>query len=163
MYQNAFEVFEFLLHLLVMAPALLSLPSAQEAFHGLEYFIAPPQMLIDEVVVMDLQKPVVLLFLLVTPVPRPLVHVYYLHFVLLACRTPLPPWSTSAPSLLCAGWLLPGQFGVVYGIQALEQEQVVPFVLLQVVIKHSSWIVNKMPIRSNISQDIYASTLVSKF
>ena len=58
-----------LLHLLVVAAALLGLPSLDEVGHALEYFVGPAQVLVDEVLVVQFKKPVVELVLLGGPVP----------------------------------------------------------------------------------------------
>jgi hypothetical protein len=64
---NVIEVFVFLFHFLVVRAALIGGPTAQEVSHSLKNFIHPPHMLILEVAVVDLQKPMVLSFLLRIP------------------------------------------------------------------------------------------------
>ena len=63
-YEDASKVDVFFLHFLVMASALLSLPSTYKQLHGLEYFICSAHVAVDKVLVMNLQEPVVLLVLL---------------------------------------------------------------------------------------------------
>ena len=52
----------------MMAPTLLGLPAPHEQSHRFEYFVCASEMLIEKVVVMDLQKPVVSFILFETPV-----------------------------------------------------------------------------------------------
>ena len=58
-----------LLHLLVVAAALFRLPGLYEIGHALEDFISSSQIFVNEMSVMQLQKPVVKLVFLGTPVP----------------------------------------------------------------------------------------------
>lgn len=67
--ENGWEAQMFLLHLLVMTAALFGLPSANKLFHGLEDLISSPEVTIHEVLIVDLQKPVVHLVFLYRPVP----------------------------------------------------------------------------------------------
>lgn len=55
------------LHLLMMAAALLGLSGPDEVGHCFEDFVHPSQMSVDEVVAVDLQKPVVSFVLLLKP------------------------------------------------------------------------------------------------
>ena len=57
-------VIELLLHLLMVAAALLGLPRPHEQRHTLEYFIHAPQVLIDEMPTVHLNEPMVSLVLL---------------------------------------------------------------------------------------------------
>ena len=68
----------FFLHFLVVASALLGLPRSDEDRHRLEYFVHPPHMLIQEVVVVNFQEPMIPLVLLKSPVPEFLVRIGYL-------------------------------------------------------------------------------------
>ena len=67
--ENVGEVDVFFLHLLVVAPALLGLAGADEKLHGLEYFVGPAHVAVDEVLVVDFEEPVIPLVLLGEPVP----------------------------------------------------------------------------------------------
>ena len=67
--ENVGEVDVFFLHLLVVTPALLCLAGADEKFHGLEYFVGPAHVAVDEVLVVDFEEPVIPLVLLGEPVP----------------------------------------------------------------------------------------------
>ena len=67
--ENVGEVDVFFLHLLVVAPALLCLAGADEKLHGLEYFVGPAHVAVDEVLVVDFEEPVIPLVLLEEPVP----------------------------------------------------------------------------------------------
>ena len=57
------------LHLLMMTAALLGLPAADERSHIFKDLIGPPEMLEDEVPTVDLQKPMISLIFLGSPVP----------------------------------------------------------------------------------------------
>lgn len=65
------EVLVFLLHLLVVRSALVGSATPQKIGHGLEDLVHSPHLLVLEVAVEDLQKPVVLLLFLRGPVPNP--------------------------------------------------------------------------------------------
>jgi len=67
----------FFLHFLMVASALLGLPGAYKNGHCLEYFIHPPHMLIQKVMVVNFQEPMVPLVLLKDPVPESLVRIPY--------------------------------------------------------------------------------------
>ena len=58
---------ELLFHFLVVAAALLGLPTSYENLHGFEDSVHPPHLSVHEVFVMDLQKPVVFLVFLQQP------------------------------------------------------------------------------------------------
>jgi hypothetical protein len=66
--QDLVEVVVLLLHLLVVAAALLGLPTLHEVGHALEYLVRPAQVLEDEVPVVDLQEEVIQFVLFVSPV-----------------------------------------------------------------------------------------------
>jgi len=66
-FQNVGETAVFFLHLLMVAPALLSFPSLNEFFHGLENLVHSPHMFVKEVLTVDLKEPVISLILLVIP------------------------------------------------------------------------------------------------
>ena len=69
MNKNVGEVDVFFLHFLVVTSALLSLPGADEEFHGFEYFVGSTHVTVDKVLVVNFQEPVVSLVLLGQPVP----------------------------------------------------------------------------------------------
>ena len=52
------------LHFLMMTPALFSFSRANEQRHRFENFIQSPHLLVDEVIMMNLQKPMILLVFL---------------------------------------------------------------------------------------------------
>lgn len=58
-----------LLHLLVVAPALLSLSGKDELLHGLENFVHTPHVFVEKVAGIDLEKPMISLIFLGAPVP----------------------------------------------------------------------------------------------
>ena len=62
----------------MVAPALLSFSGAYEQGHSLKYFVHAPHVFVQEVVVMDLQEPVIPLVLIQGPVAGLLVGVYHL-------------------------------------------------------------------------------------
>lgn len=66
--ENLIEIVIFFLHLLMVASTLLCLSTFHEISHAFEYFIGPAKMLQNKVTVMNLQKEVVKLALLLTPV-----------------------------------------------------------------------------------------------
>jgi hypothetical protein len=53
----------------MMAAALFSLPRANEACHTFKYLIRSSKMLVNEMPVMNLQEPMILLVFLISPVP----------------------------------------------------------------------------------------------
>lgn len=65
--QNVGETAVLLLHLLMVAPALLGLSGLDELFHGLEYLVHPPHVLVQEVLAVDFEEPVISLIFLVVP------------------------------------------------------------------------------------------------
>jgi hypothetical protein len=66
--QNVGEVDVFLLHFLVMAATLLSLPGADEQFHSFEDFVSASHVAVHKVLVVDLEEPVISSIFLGQPV-----------------------------------------------------------------------------------------------
>ena len=64
MIQYSDECHVFLLHFLVVAPALLCFPGADKQSHGLEDLVHATQMFVDEVFVVNLQEQMVSLVLI---------------------------------------------------------------------------------------------------
>lgn len=62
----------------MVASTLLGLPGSHEDSHRLEYFVHPSHMLIQEVMVVNFQEPMIPLVLLKSPVPEFLVGISYL-------------------------------------------------------------------------------------
>lgn len=80
-----------LLYLLVVTPTLLRLSSSYEQRHRLENLVHPPQMLLQEVDAVLLQKPVIPFILCLEPMPDLLVHCPYRHSsCLVSLRFPHP-------------------------------------------------------------------------
>ena len=77
-YQNPGDAVVLLLHLLVMAPALLGLPGAHEGGHGLEDLVHPAHVLVQEMMIVNLKEPVIPLVLLQSPVTKFLVGVAHI-------------------------------------------------------------------------------------
>lgn len=65
--EDLIKVMILLLHLLVMASALLSLPTFHKISHALEDFVCPPQVLQNEMPVVDFKKEVVKPIFLISP------------------------------------------------------------------------------------------------
>ena len=55
------------LHLLMVASALLGFSGLNELFHSLEYFVHSPHVLVQEVLTVDFEEPVISLIFLVIP------------------------------------------------------------------------------------------------
>jgi len=83
-----------LLHLLVVAPALLCLPGSDEVGHAFEDFVGPAQMLQHEMAVVQFQEPVIQLVFFVRPVS------FLYVFGLCLCGVVLEMW------VLLLGFLL---------------------------------------------------------
>ena len=67
--KNVGKVVVLFLHFLVMTPALFCLASSNKYLHCLKYLVCPAHMAVDEVLVMDLQEPVVPFILFRKPMP----------------------------------------------------------------------------------------------
>lgn len=61
---NIWERVKLFLHFLMVTPALFGFAGSNEVSHCLEDLIKPPHLLTDEVVVIDLQEPMVSFVLL---------------------------------------------------------------------------------------------------
>ena len=72
------------LHLLMMAPTLLSLSCSDEYLHGLEDLVHPSEMTVHKVFVVHLQEPMIFFILFMRPMPTiyllclliPLIHLF---------------------------------------------------------------------------------------
>lgn len=67
--KNVGKVVVLFLHFLVMTSTLFCLSSSNKDLHCLKYFVCPAHVTVDEVLVMDLQEPVVSFVLLRKPMP----------------------------------------------------------------------------------------------
>ena len=76
--QNPGNAVVFFLHLLVVAPALLSLPGAHKGSHGLEDLVHPTHVLVQEMMIVNLKEPVISLVLLQSPMTKFLVGIAHL-------------------------------------------------------------------------------------
>lgn len=63
------ECVVFLLHFLMMAAALLSLPGPYKICHRFKYFVHSPQMFMNKMLIVHFQKPVISFILLRQPMP----------------------------------------------------------------------------------------------
>jgi hypothetical protein len=66
-FQNVGETAVFFLHFLVVASALLGFSGLNELFHSFEYFVHSPHVLVQEVLTVDFEEPVISLIFLVIP------------------------------------------------------------------------------------------------
>lgn len=105
--EDADEVRVLFLHLLVVTPALLRLPRADEGFHSFENLVHSAHVPIHEVAVVYLQKPMIQSVLFGRPMPA-----IYVCEVLLAFPPPLT-------SLLAEG-AEAGDAHVLFGVDLLE-------------------------------------------
>jgi hypothetical protein len=72
-------VFELFLHFLMVAATLLGFPRGHKEGHGLKYFIHSPHVFVQEVMMVDLQKPVISLIFLDCPVAEVLICIPYVN------------------------------------------------------------------------------------
>lgn len=82
--QDIDEISIFFLRFLMVATTLLSLPSSHKFFHGLKDFIHSPEVLIEEMVEVHFEEPMIPLVFLHSPVPARLPIAQNL------CTLPLP-------------------------------------------------------------------------
>jgi hypothetical protein len=82
--EDADEVHILLLHFLMVAPALLGLPGADEDLHSLENLVHSPHVPIHKVPIVYLQKPMIFFILVGRPMPP--IHIFE---ILLTFSTPL--------------------------------------------------------------------------
>jgi len=64
---------KFLLHFLMMTPALIGLPRANKSCHWFKDFVEPPQMFIQKMMTMYLHKPVITPILPLLPMTKVLI------------------------------------------------------------------------------------------
>lgn len=67
-FDNLIKRMIFFLHFLMVTTALFSLTRAYEICHCLEYLVHPPQMTVNKMVAMYLEKPVITFILFLMPV-----------------------------------------------------------------------------------------------